>query len=128
MKFFLLFISVLSFLLFPSSFAFTCNNVANSDDCTSMNGCSWNSLTSTCSGNYAPSCTIPSCYYVDPLSGSDSQDGTPLTPFKTLKPAFTALATKAGTIYVINSVASIEAELLSSTTITTNIVLRYNIS
>ena len=121
MKFFLFFIS----LLVPSLVAFNCNSVTNSDDCITLTGCSWDSTSLLCSGTFAPSCTIPNCYYVDPVGGLDTQTGDGTTPFKTLKPAFTALAAKTGTIYVINLVHLQEADLLSSTSITSTIGLRY---
>ena len=121
MKFFLFFIT----LLVPSIVAFNCNSVTNSDDFLTLNVCSWDSTNLLCSGTYAPSCNIPTCYYVDPVGGLDTQTGAATSPFKTLKPAFTALATKTGTIYVINSVHLQEVDLLSYTSIAFTTTLRY---
>jgi len=111
---------LLLFALCSSGHSFGCINARSESQCTSLTGCSWDG--SGCSGTFSPTCAS-TCYYIDPVSGSDSASGAASTPFKTLTPALTALTGIAGTMYVINTDANTEAQLLQPANISSAITL-----
>jgi len=113
---------LLLFALFSYGHSLGCSDATSSSQCDSLTDCTWSG--SACSGTFAPTCAN-TCYYIDPVSGSDSAAGSYSAPFLTLTKAFTALSGVTGTIYVINIAADTEVNLLSPATVTSTLTLTY---
>lgn len=117
----------LQFLLLASFFhlfqAFDCDHITVASFCEQLEGCIW--VDNTCTGTFSSSCpvtTVPSlCYYIDPLNGSDSQNGSSISPFKTLMPAFQVASEltegQQAIVTVINYMARVQVEVLAYTDI-----------
>ncbi len=121
MKIFLRFLAFLS--LFIPLLAFDCDSVSDNASCDQLSGCTWTA--SACSGSFAPSCSSKNCFYIDPTSGSDSQDGSVQNPFKTLTQGFNGLSGKNGSLVIINYDSEPEVEILGYTIITSFIDIKY---
>jgi len=107
--------------LLISTEAFDCSSVSTSSQCDDLGpSCNW--VSGACSGNYVSTCT--SCYYVDPIGGSDSANGASLTPYQTLSPALEALSSSSGTIIVFNPITNIEAKILRYKEINSQITIK----
>lgn len=107
--------------ILPSFLAFDCTSVSTSSLCGQLSGCTWSG---TCSGPMGLTCSIPTCYYIDPIGGSDSGDGSTSAPYKTLTPGFTQLAASTGSLIVFNNAADIEVQILSFVTINSQVTVK----
>jgi len=111
---FLVFLSILHPLL-----SFDCSSVSDRASCGQLAGCAWTA--GACTGSFTPSCSSNICYYIDPTSGSDLQDGSAQNPFKTLTKGFNSLSNQAGSLMIINYGSEQEVEVLGYTIITSSI-------
>src|SRR5688572_28259738 len=103
--------------------SFDCDSVLDSLSCNQLKNCTWTE-NNECTGMFSPDCNIPNCYYIDPMRGSDSQDGSASTPFKSLTAGFQALSGIPGTIIVINDIPKVEAQILAYTFIISDITVK----
>ena len=111
------------FILFQSStLAFDCSSVQDASTCGSLNNCVWSS--SACTGTFSPVCDVDACYYIDPTDGSDTNDGSVQNPFKTLTTGLNELSGSAGSLIIINYLATVQAELLSYVEISSSITIK----
>lgn len=104
--------------------AFDCSYIQDEDSCLSLNGCTW--PTDKCEGSFLSNCEGPECYYIDPLTGSDSQNGSVSTPFNSLTSAFRKLGILSGNITILNYQPQAEAEIHDYAAINSNITVRYS--
>ena len=114
---------ILIFII-PYLLAFDCNILTQQIHCQQLSECTWDSNIG-CTGDISLICKSPKCYFVDPLSGEDSQNGSSLAPFRTLSAAFKSLQGETGEIFIINDQPNIRAELLGYTVISSTISVRY---
>ena len=113
-------------MILPTIYTFKCNSISDSTGCASLAGCTWDGT--TCTGTFTPVCPTTTCYYIDPVYGSDTGAGSVLDPFKTFTPGFTALQGISGKLVVINPSKNLEVQLLSHATITSDIIIGYSLS
>ena len=124
LSFIMSFYSFLVFLLiFHTTLSFDCNSVSDHASCNQLAGCKW--IPEVCTGSFTPSCSSNPCYYIDPASGSDLQNGSVQHPFKTLTKGFNALSNQPGSLIIINYASEPEVEILDYTTISNSITIKY---
>jgi len=121
-KFYLLFVVLTGCLSLGSTF--DCSLVSEMPSCRQLRKCSWNQ--DSCVGTFSPTCYQSKCYYIDPIRGSDLQDGSAQTPFKTLTQGFQMLKGKNGSLTVINYKSQPETEIIAHVNIISSITIKYN--
>lgn len=121
MIYFLHFIAFL--LLLRPLQSFDCISVTDDASCKALTGCSWTS--NACSGSFIPLCSSNPCYYIDPISGSDIQEGSAQQPFQTLTKGLNALSGQAGSLFIINYGSEPEVQILDHTIISSFISIKY---
>jgi len=107
------------FLFFQPLLSFSCNSVSDYTSCSQLTGCVWGA--GTCSGSFTPSCSSGTCYYIDPIDGDDTQDGSVQSPFKTLSKGLNALSGLQGSLTVLNYKNKQQVEILGYTRVTSSI-------
>ena len=106
------------------SVALLCSELSESQ-CNQLKteGCIWSGT--ICTGSYSPSCIPPSCYYIDSSSQStETPDGTPANPLKTLSDGFTEISGKDGFLIIINIWGNATVAVTKSSTISSNITIK----
>jgi len=122
MKIFLHFLAFFS--LFYLLLSFDCDSVSDNASCDQLAGCTWTA--SSCNGSFNPSCSSKICFYIDPTSGSDIQDGSVQNPFKTLTKGFNSLSSKNSSLMIINYDSEPEVEILGYTIVSSFVEIRYS--
>ena len=121
MIFFLQFLICL--LVLHPVLCFDCHSASDKTSCDKLAGCKWTS--GACTGSFTPPCSSNPCYFIDPVSGSDIQDGSIQNPFKTLTGGFNALSNQPGSLIIINFASESEVQILDHTTISSSISIKY---
>ena len=115
---------ILSILPIPI-LSLTCDQIKHPSLCDQLSGCSWIWPDNHCVGNLSHSCsTSTTCYYIDPIDGSDTQSGSIEAPLKTLTSVLHDLQGKDATIFIINREQNIKVQLSSQIIIDSNLTIR----
>jgi len=113
---FFLLLSQLSLIL-----CFDCRDISRKLQCIQLEGCVWEN--DTCFGSYSPACLPPECFYIDTLSTSITDIGTPQNPLRSLPTGFAKSGDR--TLIIINYSENVALSMNKAFTLGNAIIVKY---